>query len=175
MIPPTDPVIPPTANEPDMPTVRPPKAAATRVKRPKDQRWVRIVLLLTAAGFVVVLGLSLWINPYDADGQPRTMATHRQLGLPPCNFMVMAGKPCPSCGMTTAFSLLAHGDVANSLKANWVGTLLAVYWLALIPWAIVSAIKGRPLGVRSGEFLITCSIVGFMVLAMGRWVWVIFR
>ena len=62
------------------------------------------------------------IHPYDADGNPRTSATHTQLGMPPCNFVTLTGKPCPSCGMTTSFALLVRGDVVSSLRANWVGT-----------------------------------------------------
>ena len=50
------------------------------------------------------------------------MATHTQLGMPPCNFVVMTGKPCPACGMTTSFALLVRGDVGASLRANWAGT-----------------------------------------------------
>ena len=56
------------------------------------------------------------------------MATHTQLGMPPCNFVVMTGKPCPACGMTTSFALLVRGDVRASLRANWAGTLIAVLW-----------------------------------------------
>jgi predicted Na+-dependent transporter len=87
----------------------------------------------------------------------------------------LMGKPCPSCGMTTAFSLLVHGDVANSLKANWVGTILAVYWFALIPWAIVSAVRGKLLWVRSGDWLMTISVIVFLVLVLGRWAGVLMR
>src|SRR5437667_12357904 len=96
-------------------------------------RHMRFLLALMALGIVVVCALAVWINPYDADGRPRSMATHTQLGLPPCSMVLLTGKPCPACGMTTAFALLAHGDVPNSLAANWVGTLLALVWIALIP------------------------------------------
>lgn len=170
LIPPANDAISPPA---EIPVVGPPRGRAF-VRRNPTTVWVRGVLLGLAAGLVVVLGLSLWLNPYDETGEPRSMATHTQLGLPPCNFVVLTGRPCPACGMTTSFALLAHGDVRNSLKANWVGTLLALYWLALIPWCLVSAWKGRAWGVRSGELLTTVSIVGFMALAIGRWAYVIF-
>jgi hypothetical protein len=166
-----EPAIPPPA---EIPVVAPPRGRAFGPPRSLTIVWVRGVLLGLAAALVVVLGLSLWLNPYDDTGEPRSMATHTQLGLPPCNFVVLTGRPCPACGMTTSFALLAHGDVRNSLKANWVGTLLALYWLALIPWCLISAWKGRAWGVRSGELLTTVSIVGFMALAIGRWVYVIF-
>src|SRR5437879_3327790 len=106
-------------------------------------RWVRIVLLMIGAMLTAVFAVAVYLNPYQADGTPRSMATHTTLGLPPCNFVIMTGKPCPSCGMTTSFSLLVRGDVGNSLKANWVGTTLAVLWAALLVWSFASAIAGK--------------------------------
>ncbi|MFO0849767.1 MAG: DUF2752 domain-containing protein [Gemmataceae bacterium] len=132
-------------------------------------RWVRGVLALMAAGFTAVFAVALWLNPYRADGTRREMATHTQLGLPPCTMVQALGKPCPSCGMTTSFALLAHGDLAGSLKANWVGTLLAAYWFALIPWAAVGAWRGRYPWIRSGEMLLTVSVAVLLVLLLVRW------
>jgi hypothetical protein len=100
---------------------------------------------------------------------PRTMATHTQLGMPPCNMVMLIGKPCPACGMTTSFSLLMHGDIPASLRANWTGTLLGMTWLALIPWAVVSAFRGRYLFIRSGEALTMAIVVAMLVLMLGRW------
>lgn len=151
--------------------------AATRAmpmaRRTRMPRWVQAWLLLMAAGFSTILGIALWLSPYNADGSPRLMATHTQMGLPPCNMVVLTGKPCPACGMTTSFALLAHGDVLASLQANWVGTLLAVYWFALIPWSIWSAIRGRLLGVRNGEILMAVSIGVVVTLMLARWIAVI--
>lgn len=132
-------------------------------------KWVRVWLLILAGGGLLVLGIALWLNPYNADGSRKSMATHTQLGLPPCNMVVMTGKPCPACGMTTSFSLLAHGDVVGSAKANWVGTLMAAFGAALIPWAVVSAARGKYLFVRSGELLMTVAMVVFTVLMAARW------
>ena len=134
--------------------------------------WVRGFLLLMAAGLIGVLGVAVALKPYHNDGRPRTIATHMQLGLPPCNMVLMLGKPCPACGMTTSVSLLAHGDVLASLRANWVGTLLALYWLALIPWALISAIRGKLYGIRNGEWLLSISVGTIFMLMMGRWLWI---
>src|SRR4051812_44857622 len=94
------------------------------VRRPPNKWFVRGVLLTIGLGLVTVFGVAFWLNPYQEDGTPRTQATHRQLGMPPCNFLVLTGKPCPSCGMTTSFALLVRGDVGASLRANWAGTLI---------------------------------------------------
>src|SRR4051794_21838193 len=103
---------------------------ARRKPRPpaRPGRFVRTMLLLMGAGIAAVFATAVYLDPYEADGTPRKMATHTKLGLPPCNFVAMWGKPCPSCGMTTSFALLVRGDVSSSLRANWAGTTLAVLW-----------------------------------------------
>ena len=132
--------------------------------------WVRGALVLMALGFVAIFAVGAWLNPYDEDGLPRSMATHTQLGLPPCNMIQLIGKPCPACGMTTSFSLLMHGDLANSLRANWAGTLLALGWMALIPWGIASAVRGKFLFVRDAELWISLIVILLLVAMIGRWV-----
>jgi hypothetical protein len=135
--------------------------------------WVRIGLVVMALGFFTVFGIAAWLRPYEADGSPRNMATHTQLGLPPCNMVELINRPCPSCGMTTSFSLLVHGDVRASLSANWAGTLLALFWLSLIPWGIVSAWRGKYLWIRSGEMLATVAVIAMLALMLGRWAYVL--
>ncbi|MDB5305905.1 MAG: hypothetical protein JWO38_107 [Gemmataceae bacterium] len=144
-----------------------------RLARPPRARWfVRTALLGIAAALAVVFGLACYLNPYGPDGAPRSMATHTQLGLPPCNFVVMTGKPCPSCGMTTSFALLVRGDVGASARANWVGTALAVFWAGLLVWAVASGLTGRLLFIphRRGELVLTVVVGAFLVLMLGRWV-----
>lgn len=118
---------------------------------------------------MTVFGIAIWLNPYDAAGQPRRLETHTQLGLPPCTFRTWTGLPCPSCGMTTSFALLLHGDVGNSLKANAVGTLVATVGLLLIPWCLACAVKGRQYLVRNLDRVLLRAVVLFLVLLLGRW------
>ena len=81
---------------------------------------LRVGLVLIAAGLLTVFVIAVRLNPYYANGRPRSMETHRELGLPPCSFYELTGLPCPSCGMTTSFSLLMYGDVWNSLaRTRW--------------------------------------------------------
>ena len=131
--------------------------------------WVRGMLLLIVGGLVAVFSVALYLNPYQADGTPRRMETHRQLGLPECTFKQATGLPCPSCGMTTSFSLLMHGDPINSLRANCVGTGLALVCLAMIPWALVSVWLRRPLFIVSLERALAVLVVSFLAAMLLRW------
>jgi hypothetical protein len=146
---------------------------ARPVRRYRPNRiawWVRGFLIAMALSFIVVFAIGAWLNPYDADGLPRSMATHTQLGLPPCNMVQLIGKPCPACGMTTSFSLLMHGDLLNSLRANWAGTLLALGWMALIPWGLISAFRGKYLFIRDVELWISVLVLILLVVMVGRWI-----
>ena len=155
-------------------SVLPTALPIAKVHRPRLSTWVRIVQVLAAMVLMAVFGIAIVLNPYYADGTRRTMETHRQLGLPPCNMVMLTGKPCPSCGMTTSFTMLMHGDVAGSIQANWVGTILALYCLCMIPWLLISAVRGECLWVRSGEMLITIAMVGILILMLLRWAAVLY-
>jgi hypothetical protein len=132
-------------------------------------RRVRVAIVAVAAGLIGLFAVAAWLNPYGSDGAPLGMGTHKQLGLPECNFLRLTGLPCPSCGMTTSFALLMHGDVPASLRANPVGTLLAVYLLAMIPWNLAGAMRGRWLWVRRLEPWLLKAVIVFTTLAVVRW------
>jgi Protein of unknown function (DUF2752) len=131
--------------------------------------WVRRVLLAIGFGLVAVFAIAAWLDPYDPEGKARRSETHLQLGLPPCTFRSMTGVPCPSCGMTTSFALLMHGDLENSLRANAVGTLLALFGLAVIPWSLASVWRKRPLFITSMERATLWIVIIFVVLLLTRW------
>jgi hypothetical protein len=95
--------------------------------------------------------------------------SHQTLGLPNCRFKELTGMPCPSCGMTTSFAFLVRGDLVDSVKANWVGTGLAVFCILFIPWAVVSTVRGRYLWVRNVEGVLGLLVGVFTVLMLARW------
>jgi hypothetical protein len=130
---------------------------------------IRLMVALMVVALVAVFATAAWLRPYDANGDPRTMATHTQLGLPPCSMVALTGKPCPACGMTTAFSLLVHGDVAAALHANWAGVLLALFWLALIPWGAISVVRRTWWRVRQPDLALTVAIGVLFTLMLVRW------
>lgn len=163
----------------DLPT--PVNHVIARPRMPGDHpnRWVpaprrlaivvRAMLVAIALLFIGIFSLAGWLNPYDGDGQPRKMETHRQLGLPPCSFYAKTGLPCPSCGFTTSFAFTIRLHLRNALQANSVGAILALTCLLAIPWCIASAIRGRLYFVGSGERLVIACLVGFIALMLVRW------
>jgi len=131
--------------------------------------WVRSSLVLIALLVAGVMTTAAWLHPYDGAGRPLTQETHRQLGLPRCEFYARTGLPCPSCGFTTSFSLVMHGDLANALRANSAGAMLAVFCLVVIPWGIVSALRGRYLWIESVERALINCLVCFVAFMLVRW------
>ena len=131
-------------------------------------RWVRIGLILLTVPWLLVFFVAIQLNPYD-HGEALKLGTHQQLGLPECNFKALAGVPCPSCGMTTSFTLLIRADVWNSMQANFAGTLLAAFGLVFIPWAFASAFFGRFVLIRSLEMVVFRLAMIFLVVLFGRW------
>jgi hypothetical protein len=71
--------------------------------------------------------------------------------------------------MTTSFSLLMHGDIWNSLRANFVGTVMAAVAVAMILWSVAAAAAGRLLGIRSIEHVLTWLVALFIALLIARW------
>lgn len=147
-----------------LPPVRP-------VGQPRTKLIARLALLVVAALLAGVFAVAVWLNPYNPDGTPRTMATHTQLGMPPCNFVLMTGRPCPSCGMTTSFALLVRGDIGASLRANWAGTVIAVLWAVTLVWAAASGVRGRALVIPRGrgELVLTAGVGIVLALMLARW------
>ena len=83
--------------------------------------YARLVSLVILFACSSVLGTAVWLSA-DANG----MGTHRQLGLAPCGFLVGTGLPCATCGMTTAFTHAAHGNLLQSFITQPAGMLLCL-------------------------------------------------
>jgi Protein of unknown function (DUF2752) len=130
---------------------------------------VRIGLVVIGLALIAVFVTATRVRPYDSDGNALKMGSHQTIGMPACNFREWFETPCPSCGMTTSFALLVRGDVWNSLKANWVGTMLALVWAGLIPWTIWSSLKGRYAFVREIEIPLGLLVGTFAMLLLIRW------
>jgi hypothetical protein len=86
--------------------------------------------MLGLAVFVTVAAFCLRPASSDALRLPGT-----NFALPPlCASRAIFGLQCPGCGLTRSFVALAHGDVAESLRFNRVGWLLALAVVVQIPY-----------------------------------------
>lgn len=108
--------------------------------------WARMGLLALALFLLSTLAVATRLEP-DARGR----GTHTQLGLPPCGFLAVTGKPCPTCGMTTAFAWFVRGRYDRTLRSNLAGGFLAPATLSLGIWCLATAGRGRSVGFRSVE------------------------
>lgn len=162
-----------TPSRPELPPIRRLRPLPIDDTPDRPVWWVRGVLLAMAFFFGTVIFIATRVQPYAPDGTPLRMASHQSLGLPPCNFKEAVGVPCPSCGMTTSFGLLVRGDVWNSMKANWVGTLLACFITLAIPWCVWCGLRGRYLWVTRFEIFVPVALGCYVVLMLARWIVVI--
>jgi hypothetical protein len=71
--------------------------------------------------------------------------THRQLGLPACEFLTRTGWPCPSCGLTTSFALAAQGRWYDAAMVQPFGFVLFVSLVVAIPLLGYAAARRVPL------------------------------
>jgi hypothetical protein len=92
----------------------------------------------------------------------------------PCPFLVLTDHPCATCGMTHAFVLLAHGDVAGALRWSPGGAALAALAWTFGFADLVRAALGRPLPAVSPRTLRRAAIAGTAALAV-NWAWLIFH
>ncbi|MFZ5830041.1 MAG: DUF2752 domain-containing protein [Planctomycetota bacterium] len=103
----------------------------------------RAGVALAGLGLLLLLVIAARLHP-----APEGRGTHQQLGLPPCSFVVLTGWPCPTCGMTTAWTLLVHGRPLAALRANAGGVLLAVAAACTGPWLLLSGLRGTWCGTK---------------------------
>ena len=108
-----------------------------RALRCAGRFWFLLEIAGTAVALVLLV-LSFTLHP-----DPRGFGTHTQLGLPPCGYLQSTGRPCLTCGMTTAFAAMAHLRPLLALRANAAGALLFLLVLATPPWCLHALVTGR--------------------------------
>lgn len=98
----------------------------------------RVVSAFVAAGSGAVLGLAAWLDP-----SPLGHSTHTQLGLHPCTFLSLTGIPCPMCGATTTFSLMAEGSVVTGVLNQPFAALLFVLTVMIFAISLAESVQPR--------------------------------
>ncbi|MDX9974545.1 MAG: DUF2752 domain-containing protein [FCB group bacterium] len=119
-----------------------------------------------AAAFAVVFLVALWLKP---DG--RGFGTHEQLGMRPCTFQQVLHIPCPTCGMTTSSSLMAHGHVLEAFRCQPAGAaLFAGGAVAAVAGLVFAAMGRQPAMVDRLAANKVVWAVGVLIVAAG-WVY----
>lgn len=115
-----------------------PDSAPTTTNSPTTSRSTRLVGLLVSLPCFLVLGVAWWLSPSS-----KGYGTHRQLGLPVCSWIRDKGIPCPTCGMTTSVTAMAHGDVAKAFEAQPFGIVLTIGLLCGAVVGLTQVLSGR--------------------------------
>ena len=124
----------------------------------------RAVWAVSTLGLTVVLVLAAWLEP-----DPRGLGTHTQLGLPPCGFLWLTGLPCPGCGLTTSFALMAAGEWLRAFRTQPLGVLL--YALCVFAWPVCAAgwIRGWSVHATLSRLPVYTVALGLSLLALFNW------
>ena len=131
--------------------------------------WFRLVLGTIAGAVSIPLILAASLTP-----EVKGFGTHQQLGLPECSFIKLYEMPCPSCGMTTAWSFLMHGQWQQSLHANAAGTFLAILALFTVIWCGLASVTGRFWIIQPTDWLFLSWVIGMTTFILARWVYICF-
>lgn len=100
-------------------------------------RHVRVTAIVIAIGCAGILFVATYLTP-----DPRGFGTHEQLGLPPCISTTFLHVPCPVCGMTTAFSLMAHARPVDAFRTQPAGAIFFVVCLFALAGAVSALVSG---------------------------------
>jgi hypothetical protein len=130
------------------------------------ERWGSAVV---AVGSGAVLGIARWLEP-----SPQGFGTHQQLGLYPCTFLAWTGHPCPMCGATTTFALMADFRPLDAVINQPFAALLAAMTLGAFGVSVAEAVLPRrrwsriSASLRDREAKLAGAFLGLMGLS---WIW----
>lgn len=127
--------------------------------------------LRALAAFSGLSVLAILITARTLEPARDGFGTHQQLGLPPCTSVALFGIRCPSCGMTTSWSLATRGELLEAARINCGGLLLAIIALAYLPASCYFTWQGR--STRGGWFSLALgvSILTSLAIAIFQWLW----
>jgi hypothetical protein len=145
-----------------------PAAAATPGRRVGAAG--RLLALAGAGAGLALLGVAWWLEP-SAKGY----GTHLQLGLPSCTWPSVFGVACPSCGMTTSFSLAVRGRFVESFVNQPMGFMLAVGTASATVAAAYVAVTGAQLFAILARLFTPRAFWLIGALALASWGWKIWQ
>jgi len=129
--------------------------------RPAPARLSAAVIFV---GCAVLLAVAARLHP---DG--RGLGSHEQLGFPPCSFVVLFGRPCPTCGMTTAFAHAVRGELIAALRVQPAGLAAALATMVTACAALSVMVTGKVWMVNWYRVSPGWIVAGCVLLILGAW------
>lgn len=144
-------------------------AAVTTRQRPPartERDLSRLYAALIAVVCLAILLVGAGLTPSNAGH-----GTHEQLGLPACAFAQTLGRPCATCGMTTAVTHAANGNLARGAVVQPFGAGIALaaatgFWIALHV-----TLTGSRLWRLASPLLTTRPLLLLAALLLAAWVY----
>jgi len=121
--------------------------------------------LFVAAAFAAAIALAIFVLAPDPSGR----GAHRQLGLPPCMLEYLTGIPCPLCGMTTSFTLMARGRILQALDVQPAGALAFSALIVAIAALLLAAAAGRGLNEWAWRRFLSVSSILALIIIIAAW------
>lgn len=122
-------------------------------------------------GLALLGVLSLLATARCLEPTEQGYGTHQQLGLPECVSRELWGVPCPACGMTTSWALVARGQWTLAANSNAGGFLLALIALAVVPTSCYWLAVGKTFPGDRACWILGMSIFAALAVAIAQWCW----
>jgi len=126
-------------------------------------RVIAAVVFLAGAG---LLGLAGWLSPSGAG-----VGTHTQLGMPTCTVLLYTDKPCPGCGMTTAFTHMMSAQPVAAFRVQPAGAVLCLLVIAATAISGYVMLSGRNVWPRIKPWLGAPTWMALGLLLLGAWLY----
>lgn len=133
-------------------------------EEPQITRSGRLRAMLVSCTAIALLMIAVYVKP-ASEG----VGTHQQLGLPECGWILAANIPCPTCGMTTAWSHTVRGEIPSAFLAQPMGMLLAIGTMFVAVGGGISAVTGYSFSGLLYRFAPSKVFIVIAVLTLGSW------
>ncbi len=133
---------------------------------PRSSSAERIIQASLAAVLAAGLALGLALTP-----DPAGHGTHTALGLPPCGMLVVTGRPCPTCGVTTAFALAVRGRFQEALITQPMGLVTFLGMAGALLVLVAALATGRSCAHLVTPHSVTAAVVLLTALGVVSWIY----